>query len=731
MERLRLEELRRQLNPPQWEAVSQETGPLLVLAGAGSGKTRVLTYRIAYLVAQAGIAPHEILAVTFTNKAAREMRRRVQELLGPLAEGLWVGTFHGICLRILRSHGDLLPVGPGFSVYDADDQKRLAKSVVEELDLDPKRFKPTALLHHAQRAKDEGQGPDELDAGGGPYGNALSAFYRRYQQRLRAANALDFGDLLLEGLRLLRTQPAVGDRYRARFRHLLVDEYQDTNRVQYGLAREIARGHGNLCVVGDDDQSIYSWRGADLRNILAFEGDFPGARVIKLEQNYRSTEAILAAASSVVARNESRHPKTLWTERSGGAPVEVHEAPTEEEEAAWVAERIQVLCAAGRSLSQVAVLYRMHALSRAFEEAFLSRRIPYVVYGGLRFYDRKEVKDALAYLRLTVNANDPVTFLRVVNTPARGIGKTTLDALRDLADARGLGIWDAAEAALAEGLLATRAARALAGFLHLANGWREGLGTLPLRDLLVRILEESGYLAAVRADGTDQAEDRLENLEELLNAAEAFEAEADGGVQEFLDRAALVSDQDVAAEGSQAVTLMTLHSAKGLEYPAVFVAGLEEGVFPHHMSSDDPAQLEEERRLCYVGMTRAMEHLYLTRAMIRRVYGAEGFFRPRSRFLEELPPGVYRPAGQGPAPGRPGAAPAAEAQEATGRFYAPDPEEAEYRPGLRVRHPRYGLGTVQRVEGRGPRARVAVQFAGGDLRRFLAGLAGLEIALDD
>jgi len=488
------EELRAELNPAQWEAVCRTEGPLLILAGAGSGKTRVLTYRIAYLVAFAGVDPRAILALTFTNKAAREMRRRVEALLGSRAAGAWVGTFHSTCLRILRSHGHLLQVGPDFAVYDGDDQKKLAQAVVADLGLDPKRYSPTALLYRVHRAKDEGRGPDELEVPPhAPAARALQEFYALYQDRLRQARALDFNDLLLEALRLFRTHQEVAEHYRRRFSHLLIDEYQDTNRVQYWLAREIAAGHGNLCVVGDDDQSIYGWRGADLRNILAFEEDFPGAAVVKLEQNYRSTQAILEAASAVVARNRSRHPKTLWTAREGGEPVAVHEAATEEEEAAWVADTLRAAVARGLHHSDVAILYRMHALSRPFEEAFLRRRIPYVVYGGLRFYDRKEVRDALAYLRLVLNPDDPVAFHRVINTPARGIGRTTVELVEALARREGCGLGEALERAVEEGVLPTRGARAVAGFAAQLLEWRTGAATTPLRELLVRVLEESGY----------------------------------------------------------------------------------------------------------------------------------------------------------------------------------------------------------------------------------------------
>ena len=733
---MNLEELRRELNPPQWEAVTHGEGPLLILAGAGSGKTRVLTYRIAYLIGFAGVDPREILAVTFTNKAAREMLRRVEALLGSRAAGVWIGTFHGICLRILRAHAHLLEVGPGFTICDTDDQKRLAKTVVEELGLNPGRHPPAPLLYRVQRAKDEGLGPGDLPAKK-PSERTLAEFYARYQEHLREARALDFGDLLLETLRLLERHPDLADHYRRRFRHVLVDEFQDTNRVQYRIARELARGHGNLCVVGDDDQSIYGWRGADLRNILSFEQDFPGVRVVKLEQNYRSTRAILDAAWTVVSRNRNRHPKRLWTAREGGDPLVVHEARTEEEEAAWVADTVLELRSRGMPLGEIAILYRMHALSRPFEEAFMARGIPYVVYGGLRFYDRKEVRDALAYLRLVANPDDPLAFRRAVGAPPRGIGAATLEAVEAIAAAEGVGVGRAAEMAVTGGRLRTRQARALGTFLAQLRAWRELVGAVPLRELLLRILEDSGYLEALKRLENREARERLENLEELLNAAEAFERDEQGSLQDFLDRAALATDQDVGPERAEAVTLMTLHAAKGLEYRVVFLTGLEEGVFPHHLSAHEDGEAEEERRLCYVGMTRAKDRLFLTRARIRRIYGQDQGIRPPSRFLNELPEGVFRRVE--PVPGEDGweARDEGPPQDAGGRtgfdeglYVVPEPGEVTFRAGMRVRHPRHGAGRILRVEGRGPATKLVVRFDGGT-RKLLARMSEIEVALED
>jgi len=725
-----LEDLRARLNPAQWEAVTHTEGPLLILAGAGSGKTRVLTYRIAYLIGAAGVSPREILAVTFTNKAAREMIRRVEALLGTDSAGVWIGTFHGICLRILRAHGHLLAVGPDFTIYDADDQRRLAKTVVEEMGLDPRRVSPGSLLHRVARWKDEGIPADRVPA---EVEEDVREFYRRYQDRLREARAMDFGDLLLETLLLFEAHPDLADHYRRRFRHVLIDEFQDTNRVQYRLAIHLARPHGNLCVVGDDDQSIYTWRGADVRNILSFEEDFPGARVVKLEQNYRSTQAILDAAWAVVSRNRHRHPKRLWTDRNDGDPVVVHEARTEEEEAAWVADTIGELRRQGMPLGEIAVLYRVHALSRPLEEALLTRTIPYVVYGGLRFYDRKEVKDALAYLRLVLNPDDPVAFRRVVNVPPRGIGASTVSAVEELAREEGLGLHRAAQAAVTGGRLRTRQARALGVFLGLLDRWRRLLGTVPLRELLLRVLEDSGYLESLPRLDPREARERRENLQELLNAAETFEREEGGDPKAFLDRAALVSDQDLGPDRAEVVTLMTLHAAKGLEYRVVFLTGLEEGVLPHQFSMREDEEVEEERRLCYVGMTRAKDRLYLSRARIRAVYGRDGGIREPSRFLGDLPAGVFRRVEPEPAvpwthvtPHRPADLPA----EAGGRYIQPEPGAVAFRAGMRVRHPAHGPGRIVRVQGRGPATKLVVRFAGGT-RKLLAWMSDIEVAAED
>ncbi len=715
------------LNPEQLRAVTHGDGPLMILAGAGSGKTRVLTHRIAWLVQHAGVDPRSILALTFTNKAAREMSHRVETLLGTTATGSWIGTFHSICLRILRRHTDLLGVGRDFAVYDVDDQRRLAKRVVKELNLDAKKFKPAALLAGVSRAKDTGQGPDDMEVP--PYPATLVKFYTAYQKMMKEASALDFGDLLLETLKLFSRHPCVADHYANRFKYVLIDEYQDTNRVQMLLAERIADRWGNLCVVGDDDQSIYGWRGADLDNILSFSQRHKETTTIKLEQNYRSTSPILDAASTIISNNKGRHAKKLWTDREGGEPIRLHEAATEEEEALWIVAMIDQLAQQGYQPGEIAVLYRTHALSRPVEEALIFSGIPYVVYGGLRFYERREIKDALAYLRLAVHPDDPVALTRVINLPTRGIGARTVDLIFKHADSHETGLWDGARLAIEEGALTARAAKAVGGFMEMVEGWRATVESTPLDQLIERILVESKYRDHIEKDGDERSSDRLENLAELLSAAEAFEKEGGGGATRFLDRVALVSDMDRAGDTFSAVTLMTIHSAKGLEYPCVFISGMEEGIFPHQMSMDEEGGVEEERRLCYVAATRAKEHLHLSYSRIRRVYGNQSEYRIPSRFLSELPGMAPSVAKINPYARPPGAEPQVQqvtGEEEGGNYYLPDPEEASYSTGMKVRHPRYGIGVVTQAQGLGPSAKVTVEF-GSTAKKFIAGMAKLEI----
>jgi DNA helicase-2/ATP-dependent DNA helicase PcrA len=651
------------LNPEQQRAVRTTDGPVLILAGAGSGKTRVLAHRVAYLVGVKNVRPWQILAVTFTNKAAAELRARITGLVGEEAgHEVAMGTFHALCARVLRRDGAAIGLDPHFVVYDSDDQQALMKQILRDEDLPiTGEYKPSAILSAVSRAKNEMLDAEFLAQNAHTHREReIARLFRRYQTRLRASNAVDFDDLLLEAVRLFQEAPAVLARYQDRWRFLHVDEYQDTNRPQYLWVKALAATHKNLCVVGDDDQSIYSWRGADIRNILDFEGDYPKAAVIKLEQNYRSTQLILDAAHAVVTHNSSRKDKKLWTESGGGLPIQRFEAYNEEEEAEWIARQIESLTGGRGSVltrradediehfdrGDVGVLYRTNAQSRSIEEAFLRYGIRYQLVGGTRFYQRREVKDALAYLRILRNDTDQVSFERILNVPARGIGNKTLEELRKAAggvgpDGEAATYWGAIVAA-SEGRLEAlggRARTALGGFVTLVARLKTRIGVLALPELLDAVLEESGYRAML-ADGSEDGEERWANLLELRSVTTRYDdLSPDDALDRFLEETALVADQDSYEAGADAVTLITLHAAKGLEFPIVFIAGLEEGVFPHSRSLDDEKQLEEERRLAYVGITRAKKRLFLSHAARRATWGQGGLSVP-SRFLFEIPPGL-------------------------------------------------------------------------------------------
>ncbi len=644
------------LNPEQARAVSTTGGPLLILAGAGSGKTRVVAHRVAYLIGVAGVPPWRILAVTFTNKAAGEMRERIIALVGADdGRKVEMGTFHALCARVLRRDGGEIGLSPRFVIYDADDQQALMRQVFRDADLPLKGgpLRPRTVLEAISRAKNNLESIDELAAEATTHmEREIARLATAYAARLRSAGALDFDDLLVETVRLLETRPDVLARYQARWRYLHVDEYQDTNAAQYRIVRALAAAHHNLCVVGDDDQSIYAWRGADLRNILDFERDEPGATVVKLEQNYRSTQLILDAAHAVVANNEDRKEKQLWTDRAGGRPIQRFEAWNEEEEAEWIARQVEALLG-GRSATltrradepdalrpkDVAVLYRTNAQSRAIEEAFLRYAIRYQLIGGTRFYQRREVKDALAYLRVLRSDTDEVSYERIVNVPARGIGDRTLEVLRMAAADDGQTYWSALErAAAGELLLVPRARGALADFVTLVRRLRGRVGVLPVPELLDDVLEASGYRAML-ADGTEENEERWRNLLELRSVTTRYDDLApEDAVDRLLEETALVADQDSYEAGADAVTLITLHAAKGLEFGAVFISGMEEGIFPHSRALDDEKELQEERRLAYVGITRAKERLFLSHAWQRATWGpGSGGPAVPSRFLFEIP----------------------------------------------------------------------------------------------
>lgn len=678
------------LNEMQLRAVTHGDGAVLILAGPGSGKTRVITHRIAYLVREKRIAPWRVLAVTFTNKAAREMRDRAARLLGEDAASLHMGTFHAMCARWLRIDGASIGLDPNFVIYDDGDQAGLMKRVLEDLHVDPRRFGPRAVLSAISNAKSEMIVPEAFAAKVRNYFDEVVArAYERYDRALRDASALDFDDLLLEAVRLFRDSPEALEKYAGRYLHVLVDEFQDTNPVQYMLARQLASKHGNITVVGDPDQSIYSWRSADIRNVQYFERDFPNCAVYLLEQNYRSTPAILAAADAVIGHNPDRKPRRLWTEREGGDLIATYDAYNDEEEAEIVAAEVERLAPNMRRYADVAVMYRTNAQSRPLEEALVRRRIPYRLIGGVRFYQRREIKDLLAYLRLIHNPRDEASLLRVINVPARGIGDRSIERLRGHAVAIGGSMWDACEA-VAKGAgpvnISGRSSSAIRAFVEMLNRLRQLAGG-SLVALLEAVLKETGYTKYLR-DSEAESQERIENIQQLSSVMTEYEdAGGESDLAQFLQDAALVADADEIDGGVDAVTLITLHAAKGLEYPVVFMVGMEEGVLPHIRSFDDPRQMEEERRLAYVGITRAMDSLYLTRAYRRYAFG-NSTSNPASRFLKDIPEDLTRRLGSAPTSYAEAVASAPPKYE---DLPAPD---AEFAPGDRVRHQKFGAGTV-------------------------------------
>lgn len=633
-----------QLNPQQKEAVEHGEGPLLILAGAGSGKTRAITYRITHLVLHRGIPAQGILAVTFTNKAAGEMRERLSAILGLKARDLWLGTFHSLGLRILRRDGHHIGIDPDFIVYDDDDQLAMVKLAMSELGIDERSFNPRAILFHIDQAKNRGILPKGYK--NDPFMEVVALVYELYQKRLRQNRVLDFGDLLTEPIRLFRERADILEWYQTRFSHILVDEYQDTNRSQYLLIKHLAGRHRNLCVVGDPDQSIYGWRGADITNILDFEKDYPDCKVIRMEQNYRSTRNILGAANSLIEKNIGRKEKTLWTDNTDGEPVTYFMARDEHDESAIVTRQIRDMVEKGRRYRDFAIFYRTNAQSRVFEEGFMRNGILYTIVGGLRFYDRKEIKDCLAYLRVLSNPSDSLSLLRIINCPPRGIGKSTLGKVSSIAGKEGISLYDAFKVALTGGVIPSEKGL---GFISLIERYRGLIGKTTLYELSKGLLEESGYIRMWEEEETEEAEARVENIHELVSAIREFEegrglgakgGDKDVTLKDFLDRVALITDIDTYEDKHNRVTLMTLHSAKGLEFPVVFIVGMEEGLLPHKRSLNGEGynELEEERRLCYVGMTRAMERLFLVGAIERTIYGQLRLQTP-SRFIEEIDEG--------------------------------------------------------------------------------------------
>jgi DNA helicase II / ATP-dependent DNA helicase PcrA len=709
------------LNAAQREAVSTDPGPVLVLAGAGSGKTRVLTQRIAWLIQVEGLSPHSILAVTFTNKAAAEMRGRIEALLGMPVRGMWVGTFHGLAHRLLRAHWQDAGLPQGFQILDADDQLRMVKRVLKALELDEARWPPRQAQWFINARKDEGVRPAHMEDHGDPVNRQLVRIYSAYEAACRRAGVVDFAELLLRALELLRDTPALLDHYRNRFCHILVDEFQDTNAIQYGWLRLLSGDRIPVFAVGDDDQSIYGWRGARIEHIQHFSRDYPGTRVIRLEQNYRSTGTILRAANALIEHNQGRLGKKLWTEDAEGTPIALYAAFNEQDEARFVVGRIQEWARAGGRYSDVAVLYRSNAQSRVFEESLIQAAIPYRVYGGLRFFERAEIKDALAYLRLVASSEDDAAFERVVNQPARGLGERTLAQIREQARARDLPLRAASTELLAQGSLTARAGNALQGFLALVDALTAACRELPLHEQAEHVIRHSGLRDFYAAEKGEKAQGRLENLDELVSAARGFEydPEAHGDMDTltaFLAHAALEAGEGEAAAFEDCVQLMTLHSAKGLEFPLVFMSGMEEGLFPHRMSVEEPGRMEEERRLAYVGITRARQQLVLSYAESRRLHGRETYGAP-SRFLAELPAGLIEDV-----------RPRARISQPVYRRSKPSPEGAGdgLRVGVRVAHRKFGEGIITDCEGQGANARIQVHFAEHGAKWLVAGYAKLE-----
>ncbi len=739
-----------QLNPMQRKAAETLNGPVLILAGAGSGKTRTITYRIANLIQQ-GIAPWHILALTFTNKAAREMKDRVARLVGSDVEDMWIGTFHSVCVRILRRDIEKIGYQRSFTIYDEDDQQRVIKDALKALHYDEKQLPPREIRAKISDAKNKMLSPDEwFQSSPRDYrSQQIHDIMRYYEERLKAANALDFDDLLLCTLQLFVEHPPVLQYYRQKFSHVHVDEYQDTNQAQYTFVRLLTQDSRNLCVVGDDDQSIYGWRGADIRNILDFENDFPDATVIKLEQNYRSTANILDAANQVIAHNVGRKEKALWTDDEPGDKIRLYSAGDEREEAAWVCVTIKKLQKAQKELSEMAVLYRTHAQSRVLEEMFMRSGIPYRVFGGTKFYDRKEVKDALAYLRLVVNPADDVSLTRIINTPKRSIGDTTITALQEYAREEELPLFSVLSAP--PDSLSSRARKSIAAFSLLLMKLTMLKDTLSLSQFVETMLNETGLKAQFEIEDSEEAQTRLENLMEFAGAAREFEEQSqEKTLEAFLENVSLVTDLDRQEDAPQYVTLMTLHSAKGLEYDDVFLVGLEEGIFPSMRSITEENKMEEERRLCYVGITRARKRLYLSFARRRMLYNQITHNAP-SLFLKEIPgrliqeewPTATRPAPVSPAPqparsaprnlsfGTPGMAatrPGALNIPGVQKGFAPSPARslqtnALFQPGDKVLHRKFGEGTVQQVTGSGGDARIQIAFTSYGTREFSLSIA--------
>lgn len=717
------------LNKEQQEAVKTTTGPLLIKAGAGSGKTRVIAHRIWYLVEQEHVQPWNIMAITFTNKASAEMKERIAALLDEKrASQVWISTFHSACVRILRKEMPKIGKTANFSIYDSDDQGKLIRRVLKELDLNEKNHPPAAVLSQISKAKNELVTP-ELYAKRAEDAKqeTIAQVYSRYQQALDEANAFDFDDLLMKTVHLFIAYPDILAEYQQKFRFIHVDEYQDTNHVQYVLVNQLAKGHGNICVVGDDDQSIYGWRGADLRNILDFETDYPAAKVITLERNYRSTQNILDAANSVISSNTGRLDKRLWTDSGAGETIDVFKAGDERAEANYISKKVMELVDEGAKYSSIAILYRMNSQSRALEEAMVKSGIPYQIVGGTKFYQRKEVKDVMSYLRAIINPDDNISMLRIINTPKRGIGETTVGKLSDAAQAAGLTLWQALLDEDLADLFPARQKMLLGGFTELLKNLMSFTQSNDAVPVISEVLDKTGYVKELEDDNTTDSQNRMENIKELVSVAESYSRRSeDQTLGSFLMDVSLLSDVDSMDDVKDLVTLMTMHSAKGLEYETVFISGLEEGIFPHMFSLNTEAGIEEERRLCYVGITRAMKKLYLTYAKNRLLNGRDSYNSP-SRFLSEVPEALVRH----------DVSAFSNAYDRYGKKKPiqvggaqPEPKDIavyDVKAGDRVEHGKWGRGTVVSSLGSGQDMEVTVAFQGQGLKKLMVRYAPLKM----
>lgn len=696
------------LNDAQREAVSAPSGHLLILAGAGSGKTRVLVHRIAWLLQVEEISPFSIFAVTFTNKAAGEMRSRIETMVGPSAGGMWVGTFHGLAHRLLRAHSREAGLNENFQILDSDDQGRLVKRVIRELGLDDHEWQPKKMQWYINGCKDDMKRPSQLVATD-IHTKTQIKIYAAYEEACKQAGVVDFAELLLRSYELWKNNPTILEHYQHRFYHILVDEFQDTNTIQYAWLKLLAGSSAYMMAVGDDDQSIYGWRGAKMENIHHFTRDYPTAQLIKLEQNYRSTSVILEAANALIANNDTRMGKKLWTDGSKGELITVYSAFNEVDEARYIVARIQGLVHTGHVRREIAILYRSNAQSRVLEEALLQAGLPYRIYGGQRFFERAEIKDALAYLRLMLNHQDNAAFERTVNNPPRGIGDRSVELLREYAKLQNCTLWEAAQQMITTGELTPRAANSLNNFLQLVERLAIDCADLELYEQIDQVLEKSGLLLALREESGEKARNRLENLEELVTAARQFMAEPQEGLTPmaaFLAHAVLESGETQGEPHSDCVQLMTLHSAKGLEFTIVFLAGVEEGLFPHMLSVEDPNRLEEERRLCYVGITRARQKLFITYAETRRLHGTEQYHRP-SRFIRELPEELLESVRVKTQVSRPVSVRPAAAKDIV---FESTEGEVSFRVGQRVNHKTFGEGVILNFEGNGSQTRIQVKF---------------------